>query len=55
MECWNVGIMEYWVSKGNCLLLLEFEPYLTHHSNIPLLHYSNIDWQELRFGKVDLV
>ena len=48
MECWNIGVMEYWKTRGKrsygALLILN------HHSIIPLLQKAKIP-QSTRGGK----
>jgi hypothetical protein len=47
MECWNSGMVEYWVLKQNIPFLSQkflcgsIFFHLTHHSNNPSFHYSN--------------
>jgi hypothetical protein len=51
LECWNVGIMEYWESKTDEGLILNSNPYHLYknrpHSakpSIPTFQYSIIPW-----------
>jgi hypothetical protein len=49
MECWNIGIMEYWVLKADDVLILfsdkcnrnknRSHSAKTQYSSIPLFHY----------------
>jgi len=37
MECWNTGMMEYWVQKGKKSF---FKWMLSFQPTIPIFHYS---------------
>jgi len=58
MECWNTGILRVRaeINNLNCQKLLSFnfvQDKLTHHSIIPLLHYSNCERSELTYMLMD--
>jgi len=38
LESWNIEL-----TKVAVTLKIDPKPYLAHHSNIPLIHYSNAD------------